>query len=189
MATYMHLVRRGDKKLINKRPSELVTRVIFNQRMSSNKQAILQELLAILNLIKACTKKLEGRLSEESATSIADVYNVLSLILSQLEKLKVEYAESQKDSAFQVAIEQAQSKATEYYNILDETPVYTTALLLDPRLKYQYLAKEQGPQDAKYSVEAVRRLQEQDYRPNTSPVDFYSSRQSSLALSQDSELR
>jgi hypothetical protein len=35
------------------------------------------------------------------------VYDVLSLILGQLEKLKVEYAESQKDSAFWVAIEQA----------------------------------------------------------------------------------
>lgn len=142
MATYMHLVRCGDKKPINERPSESVTRVIFDQRMSSDEWAILQELLAILDLIKACTKKLEGRPSEESATGIADVYDVLSLILGQLEKLKVEYAESQKDSAFWVAIEQAWSKATEYYNILDETPVYTAALLLDPRLKYQYLAKE-----------------------------------------------
>ncbi|KAI0568903.1 HAT family dimerization domain protein, partial [Pyrenophora tritici-repentis] len=74
--------------------------VIFDQRMSSDEWAILQELLAILDPIKACTKKLEGRPSEESATGIADVYDVLSLILGQLEKLKVEYAESQKDSAF-----------------------------------------------------------------------------------------
>jgi hypothetical protein len=189
MATYMHLVRRGDKRPINERPSESVTRVIFDQRMSSDEWAILQELLAILDPIKACTKKLEGRPSEESATGIADVYNVLSLILGQLEKLKVEYAESQKDSAFWVAIEQAWSKATEYYNILDETPVYTAALLLDPRLKYQYLAKEWGAQDAKRGVGAVRRLWEQDYRPNTSPVDFYNSSQSSLSSSQDSELR
>jgi hypothetical protein len=85
----------------------------------------LQELLAILNPTKVCTKKLEGHLSEESATGITDMYDVLSLILSQLEKLKVEYAESQKNSAFWVAIEQAWSKATEYYNILDETLVYT----------------------------------------------------------------
>jgi hypothetical protein len=70
------------------------------------------------------------------------VYDVLSLILGQLKKLKVEYAESQKDSAFWVAIEQAWSKAIEYYNILDKTPVYTAALLPDPHLKYQYLAKE-----------------------------------------------
>jgi hypothetical protein len=35
------------------------------------------------------------------------VYDVLSLILGQLKKLKVEYAKSQKDSAFWVAIEQA----------------------------------------------------------------------------------
>jgi hypothetical protein len=67
--------------------------------------------------------------------------------------------------------------------------VYTAALLLGPRLKYQYLAKEWGAQDAKRGVEAVRRLWEKDYRPNTSPVKFNSSRQSSLALSQDSKLR
>jgi hypothetical protein len=128
--------------LHNERPSESVTRIIFDQRMSSDEWAILQELLAILNPTKVCTKKLEGHLSEESATGITDMYDVLSLILSQLEKLKVEYAESQKNSTFWVAIEQAWSKATEYYNILDETPVYTAALLLDPHLKYQYLAKE-----------------------------------------------
>jgi hypothetical protein len=110
--------------------------------MSSSEWAILQELLAILDPIKACTKMLEDRPSEESAIGITNVYNVLSLILGQLEKLKVEYAESQKDSAFWIAIEQAWSKATEYYDILDETPVYTAALLLDPCLKYQYLAKE-----------------------------------------------
>jgi hypothetical protein len=107
MASYMHLVRRGEKKPIKERPSESVTRIIFDQRMSSDEWAILQELLAILDPIKACTKKLEGRPSEESATGITDVYDVLSLILGQLEKLKVEYAESQKDSAFWVAIEQA----------------------------------------------------------------------------------
>jgi hypothetical protein len=128
--------------LHNERPPESVTLIIFDQRMSSDEWAILQELLAILNPIKACTKKLEGHLSEESATGITDVYDVLSLILSRLEKLKVEYAESQKDSAFWVAIEQAWSKAIEYYNILDKTPVYTAALLPDPHLKYQYLAKE-----------------------------------------------
>jgi hypothetical protein len=107
MASYMHLVRRGEKKPINERPSESVTRIIFDQRMSSDEWAILQELLAILDPIKACTKKLEGRPSEESATGITDVYDVLFLILGQLEKLKVEYAESQKDFAFWVAIEQA----------------------------------------------------------------------------------
>jgi hypothetical protein len=107
MASYMHLVRRGEKKPIKERPSESVTRIIFDQRMSSDEWAILQELLAILDPIKACTKKLEGRPSEESATGITDVYDVLFLILGQLEKLKVEYAESQKDFAFWVAIEQA----------------------------------------------------------------------------------
>jgi hypothetical protein len=107
MASYMHLVRCGKKKPINKCPSESVTRIIFDQRMSSDEWAILQELLAILNPIKACTKKLEGRPSEESATSITNVYKVLPLILGHFEKLKVEYAESQKDSAFWVAIKQA----------------------------------------------------------------------------------
>jgi hypothetical protein len=185
----MHLVRRGNKKPINEQPSESLNRVVFDQRMSSNEWALLQELLAILDPTKACTKKLKGRPSEESATGIADVYEIFSLILCQLEKLKFEYADSQRDSAFGVAIEQAWIKATDYYNILNKNPVYTAALLLDLRLKYQYLGKEWGAQDAKHGVGAVRRLWERDYRPNTSHVDFHSSSQSSLALSQDSELR
>jgi hypothetical protein len=40
MASYVHLVRRGEKKPINKRPSESVTRIIFDQRMSSDEWAI-----------------------------------------------------------------------------------------------------------------------------------------------------
>lgn len=187
MALYISLVRHGEKTPLSKRPEESVTRIIFDQRMSSDEWAILQELLAILDPIKACTKKLESRPNEESATGIADVYDVLSLILSHLEKLKDEYAESQKDTAFWVAIEQAWSKATEYYNLLDATPVYTAALLLDPRLKYEYLKKEWGADHAKLGVDAVRRLWEQDYRLSTLPTAINDSYGSSISSSENSE--
>jgi hypothetical protein len=46
--------------------------------------------------------------------------------------------------AFQVSIEQAWQKAKEYYQALGNGPMYTAAILLDPRLKEAYLRREWG---------------------------------------------
>jgi hypothetical protein len=51
-----------------------ITRLIYRHRMSSDEWAIVNEILKILEPLKAFTKRLEGRLSEETAHGIADVY-------------------------------------------------------------------------------------------------------------------
>ena len=51
-------------------------------------------ILEILKPLKAFTKRLEGRLSKETAYSIANVYPAIILILKQLETPKVQYASS-----------------------------------------------------------------------------------------------
>jgi hypothetical protein len=57
--------------------------------MSSDEWAIVNKILEILELLKAFTKRLEGRPSEETAYGIANVYPAIILILKQLETLKV----------------------------------------------------------------------------------------------------
>jgi len=54
----------------------------------------------MLKLIKALTKRMEGRPSEHTANSITDVYDALTLILKQLEKLKQQYYQSPLGIAF-----------------------------------------------------------------------------------------
>ena len=75
--------------------------------MSSDEWAIVNKILEILKPLKAFTKRLEGRLSEDTAHGIADVYPAIILILEQLETLKVQHASSQEGAAFWVAIENA----------------------------------------------------------------------------------
>jgi hypothetical protein len=89
---------------------------------------------------------------------------VLAVLLANFEQLKVQYAEFRKDTPFWVAIEQAWAKATEYYSLLDRTPAYTAAVLVDPRLKDEYLKQERGLEWAKVSVQNVRKLWEEDYK-------------------------
>jgi hypothetical protein len=153
--------------------------------MSSDEWAIVNEILEILEPLKAFTKRLEGRPSEDTAHGIADVYPAIILILEQLETLKVQHASSQVGAAFWVAIENAWSKANDYYAKLDDTPVYTAVMLLDPRCKYQWLEKEWTYAEAQAQLNKVRRLWEREYRPRAaSPLTVSTSPSSSSLSSQ-----
>jgi hypothetical protein len=68
--------------------------------MTSDNWAILNEIVEILEPIKSFTKKLEGRPSQDKADGVTDVYPAIAIILGKLEKLKVEYAESQAGAPF-----------------------------------------------------------------------------------------
>lgn len=162
------------------------TRLIFRHRMSSDEWAIVNEILEILEPLKAFTKRLEGRPSEETAHGIADVYPAIILILEQLETLKVQHASSQEGAAFWVAIENAWSKANDYYAKLDDTPVYTAVMLLDPRCKYQWLEKEWTYAEAQAQLNKVRRLWEREYRPRAASPLTVSTSPSSFSLSSPS---
>jgi hypothetical protein len=61
----------------------------------------------MLEPLKYFTKRMENRPSEHTANSIRDVYDSLQYILSQIEKLKVEYSESSTSAIFWAAIEHA----------------------------------------------------------------------------------
>jgi hypothetical protein len=107
----------------------------------------------------------------------------------QLETLKVQYASSQECAAFWVAIENAWSKANDYYAKLDDTPVYTTVMLLDPRCKYQWLEKEWTYVEAQAQLNKVRRLWEREYRPRAaSPLTVSTPPSSSSLSSQERQL-
>jgi len=62
--------------------------------------------------------------------------------MEELEKLKVQYAESQSDTPFWATSEQAWSEAREYCVGFEDTPIYAAAILLNRRLKKQYLQEK-----------------------------------------------
>jgi hypothetical protein len=148
-----------------------ITNSIFTDRLGNDDWAIVNEVIDMLEPLKYFTKRMENRPSEHTANGIRDVYDSLQYILSQLEKLKVEYAESSTGAAFWAAIEHAWAKANEYYMKLDDSPVYTAALLFDPRGKLEYLKATWTNTEVDTQLEKVRRMWERDYRPcATTPV-------------------
>jgi hypothetical protein len=171
---YIKLAERGDKKPVNERKETSVTRIIFQNRMKADNWALAVELVKVLEPIKECTKILEGRPDENSANGISQVYPLLKVILANLEKLKDFYFEHvtkegsdldvQLGALYWAAIKQGWNKASLYYNILDNSPVYTAAVFLDPRLYFAYLVKEWGQDDAAKCVRKVRDLWVKDYR-------------------------
>jgi hypothetical protein len=153
--------------------------------MTSDNWAILNEIVEILEPIKSFTKKLEGRPSQDKADGVTDVYPAIAIILGKLEKLKVEYAESQAGAPFWVAIEGAWSKANEYYSKLDDTPLYTAAVILDPRLKFEYMKGQWDETAAEVQLSKVRRIRERDYRTQHTPLAIFSSPSTSFSSSQE----
>jgi hypothetical protein len=157
-----------------------ITNAIFTDRLGNDDWAIVNEVLEMLEPLKYFTKRMGGRPSKHTAHGIRDVYDSIQYILTQLEKLKVEYAESANSKAFWVAIEHAWAKADDYYTKLDDSPVYTAAMLFDPRGKLEYLKVNWTTTEVSVQLEKVRHMWEKDYRPRAAtPVQISDSQSQS----------
>lgn len=71
--------------------------------------------------------------------AIFDVLPAMDLLLSQLEQAKVIYRTINPRLAS--CINLAWKKLDEYYQLSDSSPVYIAAVVLDPRMKFQYFEK------------------------------------------------
>jgi hypothetical protein len=71
---------------------------------------------------------------------ISDTLPVMERLLSHLEEFKTEMTAS--DSRFLPAVEAAWEKLAHYYKLSDQCPVYTIALVLDPRVKMSYFHRQ-----------------------------------------------
>ena len=139
----------------------------------------------MLELIKALTKRMEGRLSEYTTNSITNVYDALALILKQLEKLKQQYYQSPLGMAFQSAIEHAQAKANEYYTKLKRSLAYTTTLMFNLHRKLELLKRNQTANKVKRCLVKVQSIQEYEYPYAVTPIQVLNSPLSSQASSQE----
>jgi len=175
---------RSRSRRTTRSPDEVDNRIgnaIFAERLKNDDWAIINEVIDMLEPLKQFTKRMEGRPSEETANGIRDVYDSVRLILEHLETLKLQYSESgETGMAFWAAIEAAWSKANEYYTALDDTPVYTAALLFDPRGKLEYLKRDWTPHEVTTQLEKVRGMWERVYRAGAAnPIHVASSTSSS----------
>jgi hypothetical protein len=105
----------------------------------------LQHLEGILTIFETVVKTLEGdgkaRIRKDRSGSYGNVWDVVlgfELLLSKLEEYK-QLAESfPNPENFRVGITLAWQKLDEYYQRLDETPIYYTALALHPAYRWDW---------------------------------------------------
>lgn len=69
--------------------------------------------------------------------AVFDVLPAMDMVLSMLEDAKLAYQADK--SPFASCINLAWMKLDEYYDLSDKSPVYIVAVILDPRLKLQYI--------------------------------------------------
>ena len=97
--------------------------------------------MAILKPLMLCTKKLEGSSAEGQDGCIWEVLPVYEFLLNHLEKLTVQYSVDE-DNGLQhlwIATQLGWQKTNEYYQKLDDMPVYIAAFLLQPKYRLRKL--------------------------------------------------
>jgi hypothetical protein len=134
-------------------------RVPEKDQLTDEEWRILAETHRILQPLFYSTKHLEGRGRTATHGSIWETLPSMEYILSHFENLKTQYAyddymqaedvatdemtvESRKH--FREAINNAWRKLNDYYTLLDDSPVYTAALVLHPGHNWQYIEEKWG---------------------------------------------
>jgi hypothetical protein len=107
---------------------------------------VLQHLESILTVFETVVKTLEGdgqlRTRRdgrvESYGNVWDVILGFELLLGKLEEFKQLATEFPDAQQFRVGINLAWEKLDKYHNLLDETPIYYTALALHPAYRWDW---------------------------------------------------
>ena len=125
--------RRQQKK---PQPNVLVT-----DALTSDDWVSVTQYMAILKPLMLCTKKLEGSPTEGQDGCIWEVLPVYEFLLNHLEKLTVQYSVDEDNGLqhLRIATQLGWQKTNEYYQKLDDMPVYIAAFLLHPKYRLRKL--------------------------------------------------
>jgi hypothetical protein len=110
---------------------------------------VLQHLEAILTVFETVVRTLKGdgqlRIRRHGRSkSYGNVWNIIlgfEKLMGKLEDLKQYAAEFADAKQFRIGINLAWKKLDKYYNLLNETPFYYTALALHPAYRWNWFKK------------------------------------------------
>ena len=104
---------------------------LHKNELSRDKWETIHKTIAILKPFKDATKSMEG-----DQTTFNEVLQSMDFLIKHIKSKQEEYAFNQNLSASLLTMWFAFNK---YYNLTDQNPAYTAALLLNPTLQKQYL--------------------------------------------------
>ncbi len=127
----------------------------------------IEEIETILTPFYKITKRLEGNAVEGHHGSIWEALPAVELLLQHLERLKEIY---KNNSYLATSVNLAWVKLEEYYRLMDVTPVYTAAVFLHPKFRFEYFKKRWNIKTLrpyqKPTLAAIRKLYDEQYRSN-----------------------
>lgn len=138
---------------------------IFNNPMMAEDWATLTEYHRLLEPFVDVTMQLQGLVRTKRFFGVGHVIPTLEYILAELEEAKTRF-EYNPEKHYLAAVEQAWSKANEYYEKLDDSPVYVAGVVLDPRWKWKYFREQwkDNPHWISRAGSQLRGLWESEYK-------------------------
>jgi hypothetical protein len=112
-----------------------------SSRLSANDWAVVKDYIEVLQPLKSVTKRLEGRSKSGRFGAIYEVLPVFEYLLSEFEQRYKPYklfdykATGAPEDHLAINLKAAWGNLNNYYNRLDESPVYYAATTLHPYYK------------------------------------------------------
>jgi hypothetical protein len=144
---------RSRSNIITKRKLDKLPRYLRAENQLNDRDwDVLQHLEAILTVFETMVRTLEGdgqlrvrrHGRSESYGNVWDVILGFEKLMGKLEDLKQYAAEFPDAEQFRIGINLAWEKLDKYYNLLDETPIYYTALALHPAYRWDWFEETWG---------------------------------------------
>lgn len=110
----------------------------------------------LLDPIYRLSMRLQGNSKTGTHGAAWEFLVCIDIIKEHLERAKNKYARSRNFGFLAIATNTALNLAQKYFKIISETPVYSTALLLNPTQKWDYFASKWKDPERKNQAEEYR---------------------------------
>ena len=135
-----------------------------NDRLKAKDWIYIKRLRRALEAFNIATKQTEG-----FRPWLSDWFITLHILMAHIDDWRVDAVEVQEDAYLAACFNASWRKLEKYYTLVDETPVYYAAILLNPTQKIQKLRELWHTHDTSIwiepTVEKVKALWRQQYKP------------------------
>ncbi|KAK8011833.1 hypothetical protein PG989_000093 [Apiospora arundinis] len=118
---------------------------IVDDKMAAEDWSVIAEYLAILNLLKIATKRLEGWPQEGKFGAVWEVLLTMEWLLKHLEEAKLQH-ERDEEPYLRIGCKLGWMKLDQYYSYTEDSPACLAALVLHPAFRWSTVESQWADQ-------------------------------------------